>query len=190
MKSIIMFAVLTMLATNVFAIDADMWENVFRVKTGMTKGMKATAMLESVLNDVIKDKKIAKVEYNKATNEATVTFKKPYKDIISLKAFQRPKDNSIIFNLIFTFNPNSMLLLDILGRYGDLCEIETDAEMGRVINVMIDKNTKFSSGHPLRLLTLGLKDNELILLRFTGPDRVHVTELIYGYVMNDKKEEE
>lgn len=162
------------------AIDADSWENIFRVRLGMKKGMKATEMLKNVLGEEINNKKNATVVFDKVNNVATVTLKTPYKDIVSLRAKQTVNRGTVDFSLNYTFKQNSMLLLDILGRYGSICDVQTDAEMGRLINIFIHRNTELSSDHPLNMF-LPLNKKEYIALRFIGPDRVHVSELMYLY---------
>jgi hypothetical protein len=177
---------LTLSTTTAFAIDADMWENLFRVRLGMEKGMTATKMIESVLDeDVFKNKKDAKIVVDKVSNTATVTLKKPYKDITSIRANQKTKNGTTSFSLTYTFANDKMLLLDILGRYGNICEVETDAEMGRLISFFLNNKTELRSDHPLNLLVTGLEKKEYIAMRFTSPDRVYVTQLMYIFGKND-----
>lgn len=172
--------------TEASAIDADSWENIFRVRLGMKKGITATKMLESVLGeDVLKNKKNAKIIFDKVSNTATVTLNKPYKDVISLRSSQKTKNGTTSFSLTYTFETDKMLLLDILGRYGSICDVGTDAEMGRMISFFLNNKTELGSDHPLNLLVTGLKKKEYIAMRFISPDRVHVTQLLYIFGKND-----
>lgn len=190
------FCLIIVLSASVsFAIDASTWENTWYVKSMMKKGITTTKMLENVVGNDVNNKKFvnknnAKISFDKENNTAKIIFNKPYKDIKILSSYQVINDGSVTFGLNYTFNDRSMLLLDILGRYGSLCSVKTDEAMGRHIDIVIDRNTELTPGDPLAsLLSPRLKDNEYIGLRFISPDRVHVTELQYLYVKNDDETE-
>lgn len=181
-------AIITLFGTSAaYAIDATMWENFLGIKVGLEKGMKATDRVALTIGDIAMKSKTTKIHYDKEKDIATAIFTPSFKDVNTFISSKSAKDKSTIYNYFYVFNEGSMLLLDILGRYGDICEVKTDENMGRTIQIVIKKDTTFKSDHPLQFFPYMLADKDYMVFMFISEDRVTVSKLMFAYVMKESE---
>jgi len=186
---LMLFLALTLsIADASYAIDTNDWENYYHIFPHAQNGDSPLEVAKSILGTTITDSKNVTVEADDTAKRVVVSFTRPWHDIEYFSVSVSSEGDGKLYKVLYFFNKGKLTLLDVLSRYGaEFCDVSTESDLSKKINVAVTKTTRsLPSHHPLSLFQTLIRREEVILLSATSVDKVNVDMLGFGYLVKNK----